>query len=301
MEGRLMKVMRKAALDYSMIEPGDHLMVCVSGGKDSATLLWLLLKLQGKLQKVCPFEVTAVHLDQHQPGYDGTPLENWLKELGCAYRIVSEDTYSIVIDKTKAGKTYCSLCSRLRRGILYSFAEEIGATKLCLGHHGDDAAETLLLNMLHQGRMSAMPARYYSTARGHHVLRPLIYAQESDIARYAALEQFPILPCTLCGSQPDAERARVKMLLSTLESMNPNARKNLVNAMGDVRPSHLMDRGLRAACGLDSTTGTVVDERATTMHGYRNDPVVDPTNIADGVQLGMTESLDMEEDPLMLL
>ena len=232
-----MKNLRRAALDYDMINPNDHLMVCVSGGKDSATLLWLLLKLQKKIKATCPFRITAVHLDQHQPGYDGTPLVEWLEGLSCDYRVVSEDTYSIVMDKTKEGKTYCSMCSRLRRGILYSFADEIGATKMMLGHHGDDAAETLLLNMIFQGKMSAMPARYFSTARGHHVCRPLIYAQEVDIAEYAQAEHFPILPCNLCGSQPEAERARTKLLLSTFETMNPNARKNMVNAMKDIRPS----------------------------------------------------------------
>ena len=190
------------------------------------------------------------------------PLEEWLEGLSCPYRIVSEDTYSIVVDKTAAGKAYCSMCSRLRRGILYSCAEEIGATKLCLGHHGDDASETLLLNMLHQGQMKGMPARYYSDARHKHVLRPLIFCEEADIAAFAAYEGFPILPCTLCGTQPDAQRAKMKLLLQTLDSVNQNARKNLLNAMGDVRPSHLLDRGLRAACGLDADTGSVVHERA---------------------------------------
>ncbi len=311
-----MKSLRRASLDYDMIQPDDHLMVCVSGGKDSATLLWLLLRLQQKLRRAVPFNVTAVHLDQRQPGYDGRPLEAWLQTLPCPYKIVSEDTYSIVVDKTAAGKAYCSLCSRLRRGILYSCAEEIGATKLCLGHHGDDAAETLFLNMLHQGQLKAMPARYYSESREKHVLRPLIYAAEADIASFAAGEGFPILPCTLCGTQPDAQRAKVKLLLSTLEAMNPNARKNLVNAMGDVRPSHLLDRGLRVACGLDETTGRVVHDHAREMRAYREEPITATTHHHGGSlgssgdgqeqqeqqsEVGEYEDDEDEEDPLMLL
>eukprot|EP00961_Rhodomonas_salina_P063361 851525-Rhodomonas_salina.5 len=157
-QSRLMKNLRRASLDFQMIEPGDHIMVCVSGGKDSASLLWLLLELQRKLRRQVDFTITAVHLDQNQPGYDGAPLERWLQEMDCAFKIVSEDTYSIVTEKTPEGKAYCSMCSRLRRGILYTCAEEIGATKIALGHHGDDAIETLFLNMIHQGQMKVTPA-----------------------------------------------------------------------------------------------------------------------------------------------
>lgn len=298
-----MKQLRHASLDYDMIVPGDHLMVCVSGGKDSATLLWLLLRLQEKLQHSVPFKVTAVHLDQQQPGYNGAPLVAWLEELGCDYKILSEDTYSIVLEKTAAGKAYCSMCSRLRRGILYTCAEEIGATKLCLGHHGDDASETLLLNMLHQGQIKGMPARYYSDSRDKHVLRPLIYCEEADIAAFAAYEGFPILPCSLCGTQPDAQRAKVKLLLQTLESMNPNARKNLVNAMGDVRPSHLLDRGLRSACGLHAQTGSVVDQRARMIRGYEKDPLHPTVERQEGgaTGAGIEGGSIEEEDPFMLL
>lgn len=299
-----MKNLRHASLDYDMISTGDHLMVCVSGGKDSATMLWMLMTLQKKLRATVPFRLTAVHLDQKQPGYNGAPLEAWLGELGCEYRIVSEDTYSIVVDKTATGKGYCSMCSRLRRGILYSTAEEIGATKLCLGHHGDDAAETLMLNMLHQGQMKGMPARYYSDSRSKHVLRPLIYCEEADIAAFAEHKGFPILPCTLCGTQPDAQRAKVKLLLHTLASMNPHARKNLINAMGDVRPSHLLDRGLRAACGLDAQTGWVVDERARGVRGYEEDPLHGSySETRDGHDGAHSVHGDEEEDddPLMLL
>lgn len=299
LEGKLMKLLRRCALDYHMIEPDDHIMVCVSGGKDSATLLHLLMLLQTKLQRLVAFKVTAVHLDQQQPGYDGAPLVKWLQAIGVDYRVVSEDTYSIVKEKTAPGKGYCSMCSRLRRGILYSCAEEIGATKLALGHHLDDAAETLFLNMIHQGQLKAMPARYYSEVRDTHVLRPLMYCQEGDIAAFAEAMAFPILPCTLCGTQPDAHRAKVKLLCGTLESLNPNAKKNVLNALSDVRPSHLLDKGLRAAAGLDPVTGAVAHPRARGMRGYVSDPV----HVSPETQGGWSAPGDEEEedDPLLLL
>jgi tRNA 2-thiocytidine biosynthesis protein TtcA len=271
-----MKQLRQTSIKYRMIEDGDHIMCAVSGGKDSATMLHLLLNLQKKLKNAnIKFEVTAVHLNQMQPGYDGKPLVSWLDGLvkeGSLkeYKIITEDTYSIVIDKTAENKTYCSMCSRLRRGILYSIAHDIKANKIALGHHGDDAIETLLLNFIHAGQMKSMPARYYSSDRDIHVIRPLISSLEEDIAHFARVKDFPILPCNLCGTQPDAQRAKVKLLVdSTLTMFNPNAKKNMINAMGDVRPSHLLDIGLREACGFDGATGEILDgDRVKGIRGY---------------------------------
>ncbi len=265
LEGKLKKQLRQASLKYKMIEDGDHIMCCVSGGKDSATMLYLLLELQKQLKPAgVSFKITAVHLNQMQPGYDGKPLVDWLEGLvndGSLeeYKIITEDTYSIVIDKTPENKVYCSMCSRLRRGILYTVAHDIKANKIALGHHGDDAIQTLLLNFIHAGQMKGMPARYYSNERNIHVIRPLMSSLEDDIASFAKAKDFPILPCNLCGTQPDAQRAKVRMLVDTLTALNPNAKRNMINAMSDVRPSHLLDINLREACGIDGSTGEVLD------------------------------------------
>ena len=260
LQGKLLKNMRNICADYRMIEPGDHIMVCVSGGKDSATLLYLFLLLQQRLP--VPFDITAVHVDQKQPGYNGTSLVQWLEtELNVNYKIVEEDTYSIVLDKTQPGKSYCAVCSRLRRGILYTTALELGCNKIALGHHADDCLETLLLNMLHQCTMKGMPARYTSRRGSLAVLRPLITCKEEDIAEYANLREFPILPCNLCSSQAtDLQRPAVKLLLQALQSMNPTAGQNMIRACRDVRPSHLLDQSLREACGMDPVTGEIVDD-----------------------------------------
>lgn len=270
LRSRLLKSVRQVSLRYKMLEPNDKIMVCVSGGKDSATLLHLLMHLQTKLSSIgTNFEVVAVHLNQMQPGYDGTALVEWLESLGVDYRIVTEDTYSIVTDKTPQNKAYCSLCSRLRRGILYSIAHELGCNKIALGHHGDDAMETLLLNMIHGGSMKAMPARYYSESRDVHVLRPLISCVESDIAQFAQEMQFPILPCNLCGSQDDLHRGKAKLLVDAMSTMNPEARRNVINALGNIKPTHLLDENVREACGLDRITGSVVDEKRSLLIGER--------------------------------
>jgi tRNA 2-thiocytidine biosynthesis protein TtcA len=253
LQGKILKELRKTCLDYNMLEEGDHIMVCVSGGKDSCTLLYLLLILQRTLP--VRFNMTAVHVDQNQPGYDGTRLINWLQELGVPYHVVAEDTYSIVVEKNQENKSYCTLCSRLRRGILYTTAQRIGCNKIALGHHGDDAMETLLLNLLHAGQLKSMPARYTSTRYRLAVLRPLIYSLEHDIREYALLQKFPILPCNLCSNQANLQRPQIKLMLNSLEAMNPNVRRNLLNAMSTVRPSHLLDQELRIKCGLDPITG----------------------------------------------
>lgn len=258
LQGKLLKNIRQVAKDYKMLEEGDHIMVAVSGGKDSATLLYLLKILQSKLP--VNFDITAVHVDQKQPGYDGTALVDWLAEdVEVPYRVIEEDTYSIVVDKTEPGKSFCTLCSRLRRGILSSTAIQLGCNKIALGHHADDAAETMFLNMIHSGQMKGMPARYTSKRGSLGVLRPLMYCFEEDIARYATLKQFPILPCNLCSNQANLQRPQIKLLLETLQGLNPMAKKNILSAMSDIRPSHLLDQNLRKKCGMDPITGVEED------------------------------------------
>ena len=217
-------------------------MVCMSGGKDSYTLVSLL---QG-FQRRAPFafELLAVHLDQGQPGYDGTKLRAHLAQSGVPFRILREDTYSVVIDKVEPGKTYCSLCSRLRRGVLYNAAQALGCTKLALGHHRDDAIETLMLNMLYAGALAAMPPKLQSRDGRNVVIRPLLYAHESVIARYAELMAFPILLCDLCGSQEQLKRKQIKKLLAELEVLAPGVRESMLGAMGNVKAAHLLDRTL---------------------------------------------------------
>jgi tRNA 2-thiocytidine biosynthesis protein TtcA len=295
LQSRLLKSLRQVSLRYSMLEPNDKIMVCVSGGKDSATLLHLLMHMQNKLASIgTRFDVVAVHLNQMQPGYNGEPLIDWLEELGVEYQIVTEDTYSIVTDKTPENKAYCSLCSRLRRGILYSIAHELGCNKIALGHHGDDAMQTLLLNMIHGGSIKAMPARYFSSSRNVHVLRPLITCIESDIAQFAKEMQFPILPCNLCGSQDDLHRGKAKLLVDAMESMNPNARRNVINSLGNVRPSHLLDENLRDACGLDRVTGGVIDEeRAQLIGEVRYDAIKSDEEVPEVVRRETIEDLNI--------
>ena len=260
LQGKLLKKMRQVCQEYNMLEDGDHIMVCVSGGKDSATLLYLLQEMQQRLRNSVNFTLTVVHVDQKQPGYNGVPLVEWLhNDIQVPSQVVEEDTYSIVVDKTAPNKSYCTVCSRLRRGILYSTALELGCNKIVLGHHADDAIETLMLNMLHAGQMKAMPARYTSKRGNLAVMRPLIRCLEEDIATFAALKEFPILPCNLCSNQANLQRPQVKLLLQTLSHLNPNAKENMLNAIGDIRPSHLLDQDLRSACGMDPITGEEED------------------------------------------
>lgn len=264
-EWPLLRELRRACKDYELIKPGDKIAVAVSGGKDSSTLAFLLHQM--KTRRLLPFDdwdFTTIHLDQVQPGHDASSLQSWIEGEGIEYNQVTEDTYSIVTEKTKPGQSYCSLCSRLRRGILYSAAEELGCNRLALGHHRDDALETLLLNMCHQGQLKALPARYVAR-RGIDVIRPLIYVAESDIERFAKARGFPILPCNLCGSQPDGtpgSRQQMKVVLSALDGMGDGqARRNMLSALADVRPTHLLDRKLRTACGLDPASGELLDGR----------------------------------------
>ncbi len=239
----------KAIADYQMISEGDRVMVCLSGGKDSYTMLDLLYSLQRSAP--VKFDLFAVNLDQKQPGFPADVLPRYLEEFNIPYRIVTEDTYSIVTDIIAPGKTMCGLCSRLRRGILYRVAGEEGATKIALGHHRDDIVETLFLNMFHGGRLKAMPPKLKSDDGKHIVIRPLAYCRERDIQRYANARNFPIIPCNLCGSQENLQRARIKELLATWEQEDPGRIDSLFRSIQNVSPSHLADTELFDFAGLD--------------------------------------------------
>jgi tRNA 2-thiocytidine biosynthesis protein TtcA len=241
-ERRLTRDMGRALNDFHLLQDGDRLLVAMSGGKDSYALCVLL----DDLRKRAPirFDIVAVHVDQGHPGYDGAPLEGWLQDRGVPYRVLHEDTYSIVTEKIPEGKTYCSLCARLRRGILYQAATELGCNKIALGHHRDDALETLLLNLFFGGKLATMPPRLVSDDGRHVVIRPLIYCAEDQLAAFAAERRFPILPCNLCGSQSEAQRKQMKALLADLEAKHPTLRQTMLAALGNVNPSHLLDKKL---------------------------------------------------------
>jgi len=232
----------KAIADFNMIEDGDVIMVCMSGGADSYTMLETLRYLQ----TVAPvnFELIAVNLDQKQPGFPEHILPQYFESIGVRYKIVEEDTYSIVIDKIAPGKTTCSLCSRLRRAILYRTAKEIGATKIALGHHRDDILHTFMLNMFYGGKIKTMPAKLIADDGQNIVIRPLAYCREPDIKKYAAAMQFPIIPCNLCGSQPNLQRQAMREMMNQWEKTNPLWIKSMFTAMGNITPSHMLDRSL---------------------------------------------------------
>lgn len=242
LQARLRGLVGRAIYDFSMIEEGDRVMVCLSGGKDSYTLLDILLALQ----KSAPidFEILAMNLDQKQPGFPEDVLPHYLNTLGVPYRIVEQDTYSTVTRVIPEGKTMCSLCSRLRRGIIYRVAQEENISKIALGHHRDDIVETLFLNMFHGGGMKAMPPKLLSNDGQNIVIRPLAYCPEADIQRYADLCQFPIIPCNLCGSQENLQRAQIKQLLQQWEKDNPGRIDRIFHSVQNVVPSHLADTEL---------------------------------------------------------
>ena len=236
---KLDRQLRHTCKDQRLLEPGDRILVAVSGGKDSYTLLELLRDLTPRLR--FDVELVAVHLDQRQPGYDGQPLVEWLDQSGVPFEILAEDTYSVVMEHVEEGGTYCALCSRLRRGVLYTAAERLGCNKLALGHHRDDALETFLMNLFFSGRLQAMPARYGTDDGRFEVIRPLIECAEQDIIAFAEERAFPILPCNLCGSQDGLQREAMAVLLNDLERRSPHVRSVMLNALSNVRPTHLLD------------------------------------------------------------
>lgn len=242
LQKRLRRNVGNAIADFNMIEEGDKVMVCLSGGKDSYTLLDILLNL--KLNAPIHFDVVAVNLDQKQPGFPEHILPEYLASIGVEYKIVEENTYGIVKEKIPEGKTTCSLCSRLRRGILYRTATELGATKIALGHHRDDMLETLFLNMFYGGKLKSMPPKLISDDGKQIVIRPLAYCKEKDIEKYAEAKQFPIIPCNLCGSQPNLQRQVIKEMLQTWDRQYPGRIETMFSALQNVAPSHLCDPNL---------------------------------------------------------
>lgn len=224
--------------DFGLVESGDLVMVCLSGGKDSYTMLDVLLNMRRALD----FKLIAVNLDQKQPGFPEHVLPEYLSKAGIPYKIYEKDTYSVVIEKTPAGKTMCSMCSRLRRGNLYSIAAELGATKIALGHHMDDVLETFFLNLFFSGKLEAMPAKFLTDDKKHIVIRPLASTREKTIAEYARHRNFPIIPCNLCGSQPNMQRNVVKKMIADWEKQYPDRGEIMFNAISNISPSHLFDK-----------------------------------------------------------
>jgi len=241
-EKRLRRDIGRAVSDFDLIEANDHIMVCLSGGKDSYTMLDLLLHLQ----RVAPinFTLVAVNLDQKQPNFPAEVLPDYLANLDVAYRVIEEDTFSIVKDRIPEGQTTCGLCSRLRRGILYRTADELGATKIALGHHADDLLETLLLNLFNGGAIKTMPAKLHADNGRNIVIRPLVYCREQHIQAHANARQYPIIPCNLCGSQPNLQRQAMKQLLQSWETSHPERIASMLTALGNIKPSHMLDTQL---------------------------------------------------------
>ena len=248
---RLHRQVGQAIADFVMIEPGDKVMVCLSGGKDSHALLDILLSLQARAP--VRFELVAVNLDQKQPGFPSEVLPEYLASRGVPFHIENQDTYAIVKRLIPEGKTMCSLCSRLRRGILYRVADELGATKIALGHHRDDMLQTFFMNMFFNSRLKAMPPKLVSDDGRHIVIRPLAYVAETDLERWAARRRFPIIPCSLCGSQDNLQRVQMKRMLREWEREHPGRLDNMFTALGKVVPSHLLDRKLYPFTTLETT------------------------------------------------
>lgn len=257
----LKKAVWAANSDFGLIEEGDKVMVCLSGGKDSYTLLDILMHMRSS--PLLNFDIVAVNLDQKQPGFPEDILPAYFEKLGVEYRIVEKDTYSVVTEKIPAGKTMCSLCSRLRRGILYSVADELGCNKVALGHHSDDILETLFLNMFYGGKIETMPAKYITDDKKRVVIRPLAYCKESDIEAYSQLKEFPIIPCNLCGTQEGLQRQAIKALLNGWEEKFPGRKDFILKSIKNISPSHMLDKNLfdfeNFELKTDSESDTVED------------------------------------------
>ena len=277
---RLQRQVGQAIADYAMIEAGDRVMVCLSGGKDSYGLLDVLLALQRR--SPVAFEIVAVNLDQKQPGFPADVLPGYLTRLGVAFRIAEQDTYSVVKRLIPEGATMCSLCSRLRRGVLYRIAGELGATKIALGHHRDDLLATFFLNLFFGGRLKTMPPKLLSDDGKNVVIRPLAYVRERDLVRYAALRQFPLIPCTLCGSQENLQRRQIGLMLREWEHKHPGRGDSIFNALTKVEPSHLLDRSLRDFAAIRATG---IPDPAGDL-AFDVDPLLEASATAAGAPVG---------------
>jgi tRNA 2-thiocytidine biosynthesis protein TtcA len=254
LERHLKDEVARASKDFELLAPGDRILVALSGGKDSYAMIWLLRELQ----RAAPFDFTlvGVNLDQGHPGFPQHVIRDWCIEQGFEQHMLHRDTYSIVKEKVPEGKTYCSLCSRLRRGILYDAAVELGCNKLALGHHRDDVLETLFLNLMFAGQLKAMPPKLVSDDGRNVVIRPLVYCAEEELAALSEEKAFPVVPCDLCGSQENLQRKQMKKLLAELSVKNPRMKSSMLAALGNVRPTHLLDRGLWQRLGLTDLVGT---------------------------------------------
>lgn len=284
---RIRRNVGKAIEDYQMINDGDKVMVCLSGGKDSYTMLDILLSLQ----KSAPihFDIVAVNMDQKQPGFPEDILPAYLKDLGVDYHILEKDTYSVVKEVVPEGKTTCGLCSRLRRGSLYGYAESIGANKIALGHHRDDIVETLFLNMFYGGKIKAMPPKLLSDDQKHIVIRPLAYCKEVDIEKYSTVKEFPIIPCNLCGSQENLQRQNIKKMLLDWEKIQPGRTENIFRSITNVAPSQLAD--------VDLFGFTQLEEKQQKSHlGERVPLFAMPADFSDTQEVE-TEEAQIEEEP----
>ena len=270
----------KAIADYNMIEAGDTVMVCISGGKDSFAMLSILMALQQRAP--VDFRLIAMNLDQKQPGFPADVLPRYLSGLGIDYRIVEQDTYSIVKEKIPEGKTTCSLCSRLRRGVIYRTAKELGANKIALGHHRDDIVHTLFLNLLFGGKLKAMPPKLVTDDGAHIVIRPLAYCSEQDIARYARGMQFPIIPCNLCGSQSNLQRQKIREMMAEWDSRFPGRTESVFSALQNIVPSHLADNAFFDFKGLRLGENTLDTDGGDIAF---DDPQLDATPMYQAVSL----------------
>lgn len=259
-EKKLLFYTQKAIAEFNMIEPGDRVMACLSGGKDSYTLVTLLNRLRLSGDKKMDFKLFVFTLDQSQPGWDDTGMRNWLDQQHIPYEILKRNTYAVVKEKIPEGKTYCSLCSRLRRGNIYRYAKEHGFNKVALGHHRDDLIRTLLMSILYNGQVKSMPPKLLTDDQALIVIRPLVFCQETDIIHFAKMKEFPIIPCNLCGSQENLMRVRVKQLIEQLSSENPKVPSNILHALSSIQPSQLMDTSLWDFKNLQisSTTNTTI-------------------------------------------